>query len=154
MFPTCSEFYMEIWGNVHLPRESTETTHKQFCPAAQWHRGVPNVLRASWNLSLTQQCSWTAPAITLMQEPHSSMSFQIFYFVLTACFRLIFKQLNSTCYIDLQPSELIFDYFFKRSPSCTISRSHFVAVVAESVDEKYPTELGAGRLGSGSCAGR
>ena len=144
---------MEIWGNVHLPRESTETTHKQFCPAAKWHRGIP-----------------TCSACLLEPEPHTAVllnctshhfdartpQFHVISDILflTACFRLIFKQLNSTCYIDLQPSELIFDYFFKRSPFCTISRSHFVAVVAEIVDEKYPTELGAGRLGSGSCAGR
>ena len=69
-----------------------------------------HVLCASGNLSLTQLCCWTAPAITLslMQEPNSSMSFKIFNFVLTVCFRLIFKQFNSTCYIELQSRELNF----------------------------------------------
>lgn len=46
----------------------------------------------------SQLCSWAAPAIalSLVQEPNSSVSFKMLYFVLTACFRLIFKQFNST----------------------------------------------------------
>ncbi len=95
-FPTRSEFYMEIWGNMHLPRESTETAHQQFCPAAQWHRGVP-----------------ACPVCLLGPEPHScalelhqqslclwcknpTVQCHLRCFILTACFRLIFKQFNST----------------------------------------------------------
>jgi len=138
---------------------------RTFAPREHWDH-AQTVLSCS---SMAQRCP-SCSACLLEPEPHTAVllnctshhfdartpQFHVISDILflTACFRLIFKQLNSTCYIDLQPSELIFDYFFKRSPSCTISRSHFVAVVAESVDEKYPTELGAGRLGSGSCAGR